>query len=752
MIVNNAEDYIRRCLDSFAPVFDELCIVRAIGNQKPDQTFEIAKATVAMQLKMAVPNIVDCNGAFLKLAEYRNKPGHEDWPHVDNFAAARQMSFDLATNDYCLWVDSDDVLKAGADKIRRHAETGGFACFIFNYDIFGKNVMVPRERMMLKSAGRWEHPVHECFKFRVEPVTAAMDEGVIIQHLPRLDKGERERASGGVGGNQRNLRILESIPPDQLTAGLKYHLFGELICAGRKGEAVDLAVKLLTETELGKDERYDLLMSLVLQTPDLARQVDLLHEAHKTDPLRREALGVLSCVMMDMRKPEESLAYARQMAATTAPDIQSWNSRQNFYGYTGDDIYQQALRVNGRLADAEVVRLESFKRHGGPRISLLHATRGRPEMASRCRKAWHDLAAKPGQVEHIFAIDEDDRESILLRRFHHILVPPGRGCVRAWNYAAASCRAPVLVQLSDDWIPPLKWDDLIIERLGDLSQPKVLAVSDGIRADKLLCMAICTRQYLGQDYFLFHPSFTGVHSDDWFTLQAYERGVVIEARDLVFKHNHPIAGAPMDKTYEEQNTPARYEEGQRVIKHLKHGNDWSTVPGWMNYWIFYEQMAEALPQDAAVAEVGVWFGRSIIFLAQTCKRLGKRVRFYAVDTFKGEQDQPEHKPTVDAHGGSIRAAFEENIRRCGVEDCITILEGDSPGMAPIIADGELDFCFIDAAHDYESVKADINAWLPKVRRSGTLAGHDALFEGVNKAVRELLPNARIIPPIWIHQK
>lgn len=733
LIVGNVEEYITRCLDSFRPVADEICVVRAIGSLEPDGTLDIAR---------------DHFGA--RVAEYKNKPEHADWPHIDNFAAARQMSFDMATGDYCFWADSDDVLKSGAERIRRHAEAGGYACFIFQYDIFGKNVVVQRERMILKSAGHWEFPVHECFKFRVEPVTAAMDDGVIIQHLPRLDKGERERAAGGVGGNSRNLRILESIRPAQLTAGLKYHLFGELICAGRKAEAVDLAVKLLTQTELGRDERYDLLMSLVLQTPDLKQQADLLHEAHKTDPTRREALGVLACVMMDLAKPEESLAYARQMAATRPPEIQSWNSRQNFYGYTGDDIYQQALRVNGRLKDADLVRLESFKRHGGPRISLLHATRGRPEKASRCRKAWHDLAAQPGRVEHIFAIDDDDRESALLRRFHHVIVPAGRGCVRAWNYAAAGCNGQVLVQLSDDWIPPLQWDDLILERLGDLDKPKVLAVSDGVRDDKLLCMAICTRQYFCQDFFLFHPGFTGVHSDDWFTAQAYARDQVIEARDLLFKHNHPIIGGePWDRTYAEQNAPERYAEGARVIARLTAGNDWSMVQGWFNYWIFYEMMAEALPQDAVVAEIGVWFGRSIIYLAQECRRLGKRVKFYAVDTFKGEQDQPAHVEIVNQHGGSIRAKFEENIRRCGVADCITILEGDSPDMARNIPAGTLDFCYIDGAHDYESVCADIKAWAPTVRRGGVLAGHDCQHEPVKKAVNELLPRAAFVPPVWM---
>ena len=36
----------------------------------------------------------------------------------------------------------------------------------------------------------------------------------------------------------------------------------------------------------------------------------------------------------------------------------------------------------------------------------------------------------------------------------------------------------------------------------------------------------------------------------------------------------------------------------------------------------------------------------------------------------------------------------------------------------------MDFCFIDSAHDYETVKNDIIYWLPKIKNGGILAGHD----------------------------
>lgn len=67
----------------------------------------------------------------------------------------------------------------------------------------------------------------------------------------------------------------------------------------------------------------------------------------------------------------------------------------------------------------------------------------------------------------------------------------------------------------------------------------------------------------------------------------------------------------------------------------------------------------------------------------------------------------------------------------------------------------MDFVFIDAAHDYESVKKDINAWLPKVKENGIIAGHDYEWcDDVKKAVKEFFIENHINQQegCWIFQK
>ncbi len=58
--------------------------------------------------------------------------------------------------------------------------------------------------------------------------------------------------------------------------------------------------------------------------------------------------------------------------------------------------------------------------------------------------------------------------------------------------------------------------------------------------------------------------------------------------------------------------------------------------------------------------------------------------------------------------------------------------------ARLFDSGSLDFVYIDASHDYESVKHDIELWRPKIRVGGFIGGHDYSyhFPGVVKAVGE----------------
>lgn len=80
MIVRNEEKTIGRCLDSVQGIVDEIIIV---DTGSTDKTKEI-------------------------VANYTDKIYDFIW--IDDFSAARNYSFSLATKEYILWLDADDVI------------------------------------------------------------------------------------------------------------------------------------------------------------------------------------------------------------------------------------------------------------------------------------------------------------------------------------------------------------------------------------------------------------------------------------------------------------------------------------------------------------------------------------------------------------------------------------------------------------------------------------------------------------------
>jgi predicted O-methyltransferase YrrM len=69
----------------------------------------------------------------------------------------------------------------------------------------------------------------------------------------------------------------------------------------------------------------------------------------------------------------------------------------------------------------------------------------------------------------------------------------------------------------------------------------------------------------------------------------------------------------------------------------------------------------------------------------------------------------------------------QNLKQIGEEGKrAVIMRMTSLRAAQLIADESLDFVYIDALHDYVSTLQDIEAWWPKLKSGGLMAGHDYL--------------------------
>ena len=178
------------------------------------------------------------------------------------------------------------------------------------------------------------------------------------------------------------------------------------------------------------------------------------------------------------------------------------------------------------------------------------------------------------------------------------------------------------------------------------------------------------------------------------------------------------------------------------------------IAGYFDWQPLYDRAVGRAPGGSRLVEVGSYNGASVAYLAAKARAADKRLSVTAVDSGIGlaTARQP-------AYAGL--PALLANLRACGVEDCCSVLADESTRAAAVFADNSLEFVFLDAGHDYNSVRADIQAWWPKVRPGGWLGGHDymgAAHPGVAQAVDEYwaLPRwgarSGVAPSCWERRK
>lgn len=122
-------------------------------------------------------------------------------------------------------------------------------------------------------------------------------------------------------------------------------------------------------------------------------------------------------------------------------------------------------------------------------------------------------------------------------------------------------------------------------------------------------------------------------------------------------------------------------------------------------------------------EVGVERARFSKILCQVDPEL----KLYGVDPWQVSREYRNHVSQDRLDGFFL----ETRERMKPFNSRFQIIRDVSVKAAKRFADEALDFVFIDARHDYQSAKEDIEAWAVKVRKDGIVSGHD-YREGQNK--------------------
>jgi predicted O-methyltransferase YrrM len=166
---------------------------------------------------------------------------------------------------------------------------------------------------------------------------------------------------------------------------------------------------------------------------------------------------------------------------------------------------------------------------------------------------------------------------------------------------------------------------------------------------------------------------------------------------------------------------------------------YNNIEGWFSYDYIYKHVVDTAEDGELFVEVGSFKGRSSSFMAVEIANSGKKIQFDCVDTWEGSS---EHQAGAAAEvkevvAGTLYETFLNNMKP--VEGLYRPMRMTSLEAAAQYEDESIDFLMLDGAHEYEAIKADILAFLPKMKNGGIITGDD-VWEGTGPALaaQELL--------------
>jgi predicted O-methyltransferase YrrM len=174
---------------------------------------------------------------------------------------------------------------------------------------------------------------------------------------------------------------------------------------------------------------------------------------------------------------------------------------------------------------------------------------------------------------------------------------------------------------------------------------------------------------------------------------------------------------------------------------------WWDIYGHFDFEDIYTQAVEECPQDGIIVEIGVQFGRSLMYLAhKAIQEKRPDIRIVGVDPWIVDRNR---NINVEGWGGPefsrqrkfidpMAYAVNEMTAHAPSEYArVELMRLTSVEASEKFEQNGVHMVFIDGDHRYEQVKRDIEVWLPKIRSGGVLAGHDyGGYETVRRAVRE----------------
>jgi glycosyltransferase involved in cell wall biosynthesis len=212
-----------------------------------------------------------------------------DW--VNDFSKARNFSFEKCTKDYIAWLDLDDCL-SDAKKFIKWRDTvmhsAHYWMAVYNYAFNPQGAVeckFVRERVIKRNHGfKWEYPVHE-------GLLQKENKKYWPQRVNNWWVDHRRTEDDKKTDHMRNVKIMESLNPDEIKPRMKFYLGKELFENGFPEKSGKPLMEALAAPELDLHDRI-LSIQYAAQSAMAAKAypqvLDLLYNGLKIMPSRAE--------------------------------------------------------------------------------------------------------------------------------------------------------------------------------------------------------------------------------------------------------------------------------------------------------------------------------------------------------------------------------------------------------------------------------------------------------------------------------
>lgn len=203
------------------------------------------------------------------------------------------------------------------------------------------------------------------------------------------------------------------------------------------------------------------------------------------------------------------------------------------------------------------------------KISVIHPSKGRPEIAIRTIEKWLDYSDI--DIEYILSLDSEDAHwyigflkpewlgfenpKIIVKTYNN------RSAIDAINNAAKSATGDLFIVVSDDFICPKYWSSKLLKAL-DGKSDFLVKTRDGLQKT-LITLPILDRAYYNRFGYIYFNEYIHMFSDQEMTAVGHMLGKVINV-DMTFEHLHYSTGKSKKDAINIRND-ASWRQGEKLF-------------------------------------------------------------------------------------------------------------------------------------------------------------------------------------------